>query len=47
MESVLIAIGGNALYDKKSGNNLSPEMLPMAVQAAMAASKSFRAATCP
>lgn len=27
MESVLIAIGGNALYDKKSGNNLSPGMV--------------------
>src|ERR1700751_527830 len=27
MESVLIAIGGNALYDKKSGNNLSPAMV--------------------
>jgi carbamate kinase len=27
MESVLIAIGGNALYDKKSGNNLSPVMV--------------------
>lgn len=27
MESVLIAIGGNALYDKKSGNNLSPLMV--------------------
>lgn len=27
MESVLIAIGGNALYDKKSGNNLSPTMV--------------------
>lgn len=27
MESVLIAIGGNALYDKKSGNNLCPNMV--------------------
>jgi carbamate kinase len=27
MESVLIAIGGNALYDKQSGNNLSPAMV--------------------
>lgn len=27
MESVLIAIGGNALYDKKSGNNLCPKMV--------------------
>lgn len=27
MESVLIAIGGNALYDKKSGNNLCPDMV--------------------
>ncbi len=27
MESVLIAIGGNALYDKKTGNNLSPAMV--------------------
>lgn len=27
MESVLIAIGGNALYDKKSGNNLSSQMV--------------------
>jgi carbamate kinase len=27
MESVLIAIGGNALYDKKSGNNLCPQMV--------------------
>ncbi len=27
MESVLIAIGGNALYDKKSGNNLCPSMV--------------------
>ena len=27
MESVLIAIGGNALYDKKAGNNLSPDMV--------------------
>jgi carbamate kinase len=27
MESVLIAIGGNALYDKKSGNNLAPAMV--------------------
>lgn len=27
MESVLIAIGGNALYDKQSGNNLSPSMV--------------------
>jgi carbamate kinase len=25
METVLIAIGGNALYDRKSGENLSPE----------------------
>lgn len=27
MESVLIAIGGNALYDKKKGNNLCPDMV--------------------
>ncbi|HEY9744978.1 MAG TPA: hypothetical protein V6C99_02035, partial [Oculatellaceae cyanobacterium] len=25
MESVLIAVGGNALYDKQSGDNLSSE----------------------
>lgn len=32
MESVLIAIGGNALYDKKSGNNLSPDMVKAVCQ---------------
>lgn len=32
MESVLIAIGGNALYDKQSGNNLSPEMVTSVCQ---------------
>ncbi len=32
MESVLIAIGGNALYDKKSGNNLCPNMVTQVCQ---------------
>jgi carbamate kinase len=32
MESVLIAIGGNALYDKRSGNNLAPEMVATVCQ---------------
>ncbi len=32
MESVLIAIGGNALYDKKSGNNLCPKMVEAVCQ---------------
>lgn len=32
MESVLIAIGGNALYDKQSGNNLSPGMVQAVCQ---------------
>ncbi len=32
MESVLIAIGGNALYDKQSGDNLNPKMVQAVCQ---------------
>lgn len=32
MESVLVAVGGNALYDRQSGNNLSPDMVKTVCQ---------------